>query len=113
MNDADVLSTATTNISAGSDTTAISTRSVIFHLLKNQECKRKLVEEIDTQMKEVELTKPITLEQTNHMPYLQACLYEGLRLHPEFGVSLPRVTPRDGIVIDGHFIPDGVSVLAS
>ncbi|KAF6229049.1 hypothetical protein HO133_007163 [Letharia lupina] len=109
MNDANVLSMATTNISAGSDTTAISTRPVIFHLLKNPE----LVEDIDTQTKEVKLTKPITLEQTNHMPYLQACLYEGLRLHPAVGMSLPRVTPRGGVEIDGHFIPEGTVIEAN
>ena len=111
MNDANVLSMASSNVFAGSDTTAISTRSVIYHLLKNPKCKRKLVEEIDMQMKEVGLTKPITLEQTKHMPYLQACLYEGLRLHPAVGMSLPRVTPLGGIEIDGQFIPEGVCLL--
>ena len=108
MNDANVLSMATTNVAAGSDTTAISLRSVIYHVLKNPECKRKLVEEIDMQMAEAGLTEPITLEQTKHMPYLQACLYEGLRLHPAVGMSLPRVTPPGGIEINGHFIPEGV-----
>ena len=109
MNDANVLSMATTNVAAGSDTTAISLRSVIYHLLKNPECKRKLMEEIDMQMAEAGLTaESITLEQTKHMPYLQACLYEGLRLHPAVGMSLPRVTPPGGIEIDGHFIPEGV-----
>lgn len=111
MNDTNVLSMATSNITAGSDTTAISTRSVIYHLLKNPDCKRKLVEELDTQVKEVKSTKAFTLDQTKHMPYLQACLYEGLRLHPAVGMSLPRVTPPGGIEIDGHFIPEGVSVL--
>lgn len=110
MNDANVLSMATTNVNAGSDTTAISTRSVIYHLLKNPECKKKLVEEIDTQMKGTTLTEPITLEQTKRMPYLQACLYEGLRLHPAVGMSLPRITPPGGIEIGGHFIPEGVSI---
>ena len=109
MNDANVLSMATTNISAGSDTTAISLRSVIYHLLKNPECKRKLIEEIDMQIADVGFAEPITLEQTKHMPYLQACLYEGLRLHPAVGMSLPRVTPPGGIEIGEHFIPEGVS----
>lgn len=111
MNDANILSMATTNVNAGSDTTAISIRSVIYHVLKNPECKRKLIEEIDTEMKGKKLTEPITLEQTKSMPYLQACLYEGLRLHPAVGMSLPRVTPPGGIEIRGHFIPEGVSVL--
>ena len=108
MNDANVLSMATTNISAGSDTTAISTRSVIYYLLKNPECKRNLVEEIDTQMKEVKLTDIVTLEQTKRIPYLQACLYEDLRLQPAIEMSLPRVTSPGGVEIDGHFIPEGV-----
>ena len=112
MDYTNVLSMATTNVTAGSDTTAISTRSVIYHILKNPECKRKLVEEIDLPMKNIGSNKPITLEQTKHMPYLQACLYEGLRLHPAVGMSLPRVTPPNGIEIDGHFIPKGVSVSA-
>ena len=110
MNDANVLSMLTTNVFAGSDTTAISIRSVIHHLLKNPECKRKLVAEIDTQMEEVDLMKPIRFEQTKHMPYLQACLYEGLRLHPAVGMSLPRVTPLAGIQIDSHFVPEGVII---
>ena len=104
MNDANALSMATTNISAGSDTTAISTRSVIYYLLKNPECK----EEINTQMKEAKLTEIITLEQTKRIPYLQACLYEGLRLQPAIEMSLPRVTSPGGVEIDGHFIPEGV-----
>ena len=112
MNDANVLSMATTNVAAGSDTTAISLRSVIYHLLKNPECKRKLVEEIDMQMAEVGLTEPITLDQSKHMPYMQACLYEGLRLHPAVGMSLPRVTPPGGIEIGTRFIPEGVGLLA-
>lgn len=61
-------------------------------------------------MKEAKLTEPITLEQAKHMPYLQACLYEGLRLHPAVGMSLPRVTPPGGVEIDGRFIPEGVGV---
>ena len=112
MNDANVLSMATSNIFAGSDTTAISTRSVIYHLLKSPECKRKLLQEIDTQMKEAKLTELFTFEQTKGMLYLQACLYEGLRLHPAVGMSLPRVTPPGGIEVDGRFIPEGLSLPA-
>ena len=108
MNNVDVLSMATTNITAGSDTTAISASSVIYHLLKNPECRGKLMKEIDVEMNEVRTTKPITFEQTTRMPYLQACLYEGLRLHPAVGMSLPRVTPPGGIEVDGRFIPEGV-----
>ena len=111
MTDTSVLSMATSNVTAGSDTTAISTRSVIYCLLKEPKYKKKLIEEIDTYTKEGKLTEPITLEQTKHMPYLQACLWEGLRCHPAVGMSLPRVTPPGGIKIDGRYIPQGVGSL--
>ena len=108
MNDTSVLSMATSNIFAGSDTTAISTRSVIYYLLKKSKYKQRLIKEIDTYKRKGKLTEPITLEQTKNMPYLQACLYEGLRCHPAVGMSLPRVTPVGGIDIDGRYIPQGV-----
>ena len=109
MTAANVLSMATTNIFAGSDTTAISTRAIIYYLLKNPACKEKLVDEIDTLKREGELEEPITLEQTKCMPYLQACLHEGLRCDPAVGMSLPCVTPSDGIDFDGRHIPKSVS----
>lgn len=113
INNVNVLLMTTSNISAGSDTTAISIRSVIYHLLNKPKCKRKLGEDIDTEVKEVKLTEPITLQQTKHMPYLQACLYEGLRMHPAVGISLPRVTPPGGFEIDGRFIPEGTFIGAN
>jgi cytochrome P450 len=42
------------------------------------------------------------------MPYLQACIYEALRMHPAVGMSLPRVVPPDGFEIEGVFLPGGV-----
>jgi cytochrome P450 len=110
MTDANVLSMVTSNIFAGSDTTAISTRAIIYYLLKNPDCKKKLVEELDTKKEEGQLSEPISLEQTKNMPYLQACLHEGLRCHPAVGMSLPRVTPCGGIDVDGRYIPGGVCI---
>jgi hypothetical protein len=49
--EADITSMAASNIMAGSDTTVISLRVTIYHLLKNREDKRQLLEEIETQKK--------------------------------------------------------------
>ena len=110
MNDTSILSMATSNVFAGSDTTAISTKSVIYNLLKNPKYRARLIEEIDTHGKDGKSSEPITLEQTKNMPFLQACLYEGLRCHPAVGMSLPRITPPGGIKIDGRYIPQGVGI---
>jgi cytochrome P450 len=110
MNDNAVLSMATSNIFAGSDTTAISLRSIMYYLLKNPECKKKFIAEIDERREQGKLSDPVRLEEANEMPYLQACMYEGLRLHPAVGMSLPRVAPAEGIEIDGKFLPAGTIV---
>ena len=110
MNDMSLLSMATSNIFAGSDTTAISTRSVIYYLLKNPRYKQRLLQELDAYNEAGKLSELVTLEQTKQMPYLQACLYEGFRCHPAVGMSLPRVTPLGGIEIDGRYIPQGVGI---
>lgn len=78
----DVTSMAASNIMARSNTTAISLRAFIYHLLKNPEYKRQLLEEIDTQRKENKLSEIVTLEQSKGMPYLQAVMQEALRCHP-------------------------------
>jgi cytochrome P450 len=109
--EADVTSMAASNIMAGSDTTAISVRAVIYHLLRNPEYKRLLLEEIDKQRKENKIADIVTLEQSKRMPYLQAVVQEALRCHPAIGMSLPRVTPSGGIEICGNFIPQGVSII--
>lgn len=106
----DVTSMAASNINAGSDTTAISLRAIIYYLLKNQGCKRKLLEEIESIIREGKNMRAVTLEQSQKMPYLQAVIYEALRLHPAVGMNLPRVTPAGGIVIDKYFIPEGVNM---
>ncbi|KAF2088868.1 cytochrome P450 [Saccharata proteae CBS 121410] len=105
-----VVSMASSNIFAGSDTTAISTRAIIYYLLKNPECKRKLMDEIDGLKKEGKISDPVTLDEANQMPYLQATMYEALRLHPAVGMSLPRVVPAGGVEIDGRFLPAGTTV---
>ena len=43
------------------------------------------------------------------MPYLQACIKEGLRMHPATGLPLARVVPAGGATIAGTFFPEGVS----
>lgn len=110
MDDNAVTSMATSNIFAGSDTTAISTRAILYYLLKNPAAGAKLVEEIDSLWKHGRLSDPVKLAEADGMKYLQAVMYEALRLHPAVGMSLPRVVPEGGFEVDGKFIPAGTTV---
>lgn len=38
-----------------------------------------------------------------------ACLNESLRRYPPVAGSLPRIIPKGGAMIDGKFVPEGVS----
>lgn len=113
FDDNGVLSMAASNIFAGSDTTGISIGAVLYNLCKNPHCKEKLLEEIRTAVQDEGLNpaENIPFKIGHALPYLQACIYEALRMHPAVGMSLPRVVPAEGLEMDGIFIPAGVSLL--
>jgi cytochrome P450 len=106
-----VLSMASSNIFAGSDTTGISIGAVMYNICKYPRCKSKLLEEIETtiQRESLDRNKNMPFDAGFAMPYLQACIYEALRMHPAVGMSLPRVVPPDGFEVEGVFLPGGVS----
>ena len=103
----DVISMASSNVAAGSDTTAISLRAIIYFLLKHPRCKDKLLEEIRSFRTVPELPEVVPFEETKKMRYLQAVFYESMRLHSAIGMGIPRVTPPGGIEINKHYIPEG------
>ena len=83
---------ATINIFAGNDKTAISIRFIVKHLCKNPQYKGKLVNETDSHQQAGKPSIPAKLKEANDMPYLQACMFEGLRCHP---CSRHEPAPRD------------------
>ena len=113
MNETAVVSMVTSNIFAGSDTTAITIVALLYYLCKFPVYKQKLLAEIKAVDESIKTGDCIALEVTKQMPYLQACIHEALRCHPAVGMTLPRVTPRGGFEIDGHFIPEGVRASCS
>ena len=106
----DAQSACTNNIIAGSDTTAISLSSALYHIYTIPDALRKLREEIDGKVKDCTLSDPVTFEEAQKMPYLNAVISEALRVHPAVGVPLVRVVPAGGARIEGHFFPPGVSL---
>ena len=109
MDMTNIASVAAANVGAGSDTTTISLRAMIFFLLTHPEKKAKLMQEVDGVARLHGTTENFSFAQAREMPYLQAVMYESMRLYPAIGVNLPRVTPPEGFSIGGRFIPGGVS----
>ncbi|KAH7137812.1 cytochrome P450 [Dactylonectria macrodidyma] len=107
----DIVVHLSTNVFAGSDTTAIALRATLYHLLKNPVKLQKLVKEIDDAAAGGLLSSPISFrESTTHLPYMQAVLKEGLRIHPSVGLLLERHVPSEGATICGRHIPGGTIV---
>jgi hypothetical protein len=96
------------NIFAGSDTTASSLSGILYYLITSPDCLRKLRAEIkDMEEKTGVQRGQFGFKQTQEMPYLQACMKEGLRLHPPAGLPLWRVVPTGGAEICGTYFPGG------
>jgi cytochrome P450 len=73
---------------------------------------RNVQAEIDKARREGKLTQgiPKLRDIQDHLPYLDACVKESMRLHNVVGVPLPRVVPEGGVELEGRRIPAGVSI---
>lgn len=45
------------------------------------------------------------------LKYLSAVIEEGLRMYPPLVTSLCRLVPKGGALVDGHYVPEGVSII--
>ncbi|RFU26581.1 hypothetical protein B7463_g9752, partial [Scytalidium lignicola] len=106
----DVLCVCITNIAAGSDTTSVSLSGIMYGLIKNPGAMKKLRAEIDEKAAAGELSHPIRFQESQKMPYLQACIKEGLRMHPATGLPMGRVVPKGGATISDVFFPENTVV---
>ncbi|CEI60118.1 hypothetical protein FVEN_g8093 [Fusarium venenatum] len=99
------------NVFAGSDTTAIALRAVIYFLIKNPEEMAKVIGEIDAADKDGKLSDLISYkETTSHLTYTKSAIKEAMRLHPSIGLMMERHVPPQGVEICGHFFPGGTIV---
>ena len=75
LNDDYIIATAMVLMQAGFDTTALTMSNILYELTLNQECQKKLQEELS----EVNLEDYIVLQ---NLPYLDAVIHETLRKNP-------------------------------
>ncbi|TRX95787.1 hypothetical protein FHL15_003341 [Xylaria flabelliformis] len=86
---------------------AVQTNDQIDHLLCNPDTLDKLYQELSDAG--VSMPYPRWSEVCN-LPYLDACVQEGIRLHPPFSFHFERVVPRGGIEVLGKYLPEGTVV---
>lgn len=108
-----VIAGCTANMAAGSDTTGVTLSAILYYLIKHPECLRELRAEIEEYRGRGLLSDSFAFKETQQMPYLQAVIKEGLRMHPATGLPLERVVPEGGATICNQFFPADVGVACS
>lgn len=98
------------NVTAGSDTTAISLLSIFYHLMKYPHTMTRLRQEIDDAIKVGKISEPISYKESLQLPYFQAVMKEALRVHGATGFPLERLVGPDGVVILDTYFPPGTVV---
>ncbi|KAJ5983199.1 hypothetical protein N7481_005298 [Penicillium waksmanii] len=101
------------NVTAGSDTTAISLSSIMWHLLQNIKTLHKLRAEIDDFTAKGLCSENITFKESQEMPYFQAVMKEALRMHSATGLPMWREVPAGGAEISGRYFPAGTIIGAN
>ncbi|KAK0613274.1 cytochrome P450 [Immersiella caudata] len=101
---------ATLQIIAGTDMTSNIIRSTMLFIATSPRIYARLQSEIESVVSSGAASTPITYAQTKTLPYLQAVLYESIRIHPPtFSLTSKRVPP-EGDTLHGKFIPGGTEI---
>ncbi|KAI3858388.1 hypothetical protein MKX03_037575 [Papaver bracteatum] len=93
---------------AGRDTVAAALTSFFWLLSNHKEIESRILEESNRVMGTDQELKP-SYEQMREMPYLQACLYESMRLYPPVQFD-SKFALGDDVFPDGTFIRKGTRV---
>jgi cytochrome P450 len=104
IDDMDVRVEASNIIIAGTDTTGVTLTYLTWAVLQRPELQRKLEEEVAT------LPEEFMEKDVVELPLLNAIVEETHRLYGAAPSSLPRVVPKGGSHLGGHYIAEGTTV---
>ncbi|EME87126.1 uncharacterized protein MYCFIDRAFT_130725 [Pseudocercospora fijiensis CIRAD86] len=97
-------------LGAGTVTTAQSMSHLVVNILLRPEVENRLREELATLMKHLGEARLPEARELEKLPYLQACIKEGLRLSHGLMHRLPRIAPDVALDCNGWIIPPGTPV---
>ena len=87
-------------------------QSFFWHVLADARVYASLQDEIQSAVKSgtIPPTGNISWNESQQLPYFQACLKEAMRVRPAVGLNITRRVPPEGAEVDGQFFPGGVSI---
>ena len=93
---------------AGYGTTAISVSGILYQILREPSHMKKIQKELYETFSNADVIEGSVLQ---HLPYMNACIQESLRLIPAINTRFAgRTSP--GTVISGMYVPAGVFVFS-
>ncbi|KAM7192308.1 putative cytochrome P450 E-class, group I [Naviculisporaceae sp. PSN 640] len=95
---------------AGADTTSSSVRAILLYLISSPPGLNRLKAEISQATMSGTISNPVTYNEARQLPYLQAVLYEGIRMMPSIVLGFPKCVPAAGDTICGIRVPEGTEV---
>ncbi|ERT03266.1 hypothetical protein HMPREF1624_01572 [Sporothrix schenckii ATCC 58251] len=101
-------------IIAGSDTTATAIRMTLLYIMITPRVHARLRAEVDAHFADLPDDRIVSNAVAETLPYLQAVVLEGLRMHPPFvGLPFKEVPPQGDTLPDGRFVPGGTRIAPS
>lgn len=98
-----------TQVLGGADTLAIVMKAIAYHILRTPHAHSTLAAELTAHIP----SHPAPYRTLESLPYLSACISEGLRMHPVVGHIFERVVPSSGLALNddkGTVLPPGTIV---
>jgi cytochrome P450 len=97
-----------TNFLAGSDTTSVTMRTIIYHVLRTPSVLETLRKELDANI----TTYPPDYNTAMSLTYLDAIIREALRIHPIGSLVFERKVPASGHITEasGRQLPPGAVI---
>ncbi|PVH73614.1 cytochrome P450 [Cadophora sp. DSE1049] len=106
----DLINHLSNNLLAGSDTTAISLRAILYYIIKTPKSYERLQSEIDEADRAGKLSEFVTYGESLELEYLQVVMKEAMRCHPGVSYPLERLVPTGGIELCGVHLKEGTNV---
>lgn len=110
--DEEIVAESISFIVGGSDTTSSTMTNFIDLVSRELDVQQKLQAELDQAFPDVADDWVASDKVVQKLPYLNATLKEVMRYRPTSSTGLERVTPAEGRLVGGEFVPGGVSIVS-
>ncbi|KAI9648869.1 hypothetical protein NHQ30_003510 [Ciborinia camelliae] len=102
-------------ILAGSESTSTAFNMTMLYIVTNPGVYKTLQTEIDNAVASGKISSDSVIKdfEARRLPYLQAVIWEGLRMCPPLFGLMTKIAPPEGETFDGVYFPGGTEVVAS